>query len=136
MSLCESCTKIGHRCCCSADGTCSEYSPVQTSTLEWQVFYHNFNANQIQPFNIFDHWKFNEDVTSDLRRCSNKVDFAAKLRSHLFYYFCSKCEWEIVIGPWAGSREKCEIKVDVYGQVMLNWRAFLDYVWSSKRSRR
>lgn len=98
--------------------------------LTWNVYYHNFNGGEIQKFNIFDHWKFNEDVSKDLHRCRNREDFGKLLRGHLFYYFNSKCEWEVLISPWVGDKEKGIIKVDVYDQVMMNWDIFLNYVWS------
>ena len=85
-----------------------------------------------------------------------------RLRGHLFYYYGSKCEWELVITSWVPyitiselnrlneEREKTlkkyniepyrlcvnpdvGEKIDVYEQVMLNWDLFLDYVWSHKK---
>ena len=99
--------------------------------LTWNVYYHNFNKSEIQKFNIFDHWKFNEDVSNDLHRCSSRSEFGELLRRNLFYYFCSKCEYEVLISPWVGDREKGTIKVDIYNQVMMNWDVFLDYVWTN-----
>ena len=99
--------------------------------MTWNVYYYNFNAKKIETFNIFDHWKFNEDVQSDLNKCRNREDFARLLKSHLFYYFCSKCEYEVLISPWIGNSREGAIKVDIYDQVMLNFDKFLDYVWTN-----
>ena len=84
------------------------------------------------------------------------------MRRHLFYYYRSKCEWEVVITSWVPhitiselnrlneerertlkehNREPYSLyvnpdvgeKIDVYEQVMLNWNLFLDYVWSHKK---
>lgn len=98
--------------------------------LAWNVYYHDFNKREIRKFNIFDHWKFNEDVSKDLYKCRSREEFAKFLRGHLFYYFNSKCEYEVLISPWIGDREKGTIKVDVYDQVMMNWEIFLDYCWT------
>lgn len=98
--------------------------------MKWNVYYHNFNANKIETFNIFDHWRFNEDVQKDLSKYRNRDDFAQALRRNLFYYFGSKCEYEVLIGPWVGRKDDCTIKVDVYSQVMLNFDTFVDYVWT------
>lgn len=64
------------------------------------------------------------------------VPYAEELRRSLFYYYCSKCEWEVVIGPWCGDRGTKEIKVDVYMQVMNNWDIFVDYVWNEGKKQR
>ena len=102
--------------------------------MEWYVFYHNFNERKIEKLNIFDHSSFAEDFKK-LKKKENDIDkFAEELRLDLFYYFCSKCEYELVITPWIGEAE--DIKVDVYGQVMLNFDKFLDYVWNFKENRR
>ena len=81
--------------------------------------------------NIFDHWKFDEDVQTDLRRCHTKTDFADRLRRNLMYYFWSRCEHEIIVSSWPYT-EIAATKVDIYQQVMLNWEVFLDYVWRHK----
>lgn len=98
--------------------------------MKWNAYYYDYNGNQIKSFNIFDHWKFREDVEKDLNKYKDREEFAKALRGHLFYYFCSKCEWEVLISPWAGKREPdATVKIDVYDQVMQNFEQFLDYVW-------
>lgn len=96
--------------------------------MEWNVYYYNFNGKKIEKFNIFDHYRFREDVEKDLEKYKSKDEFAKALRSHLFYYFGSKCEWEVLISPWIGDGKT--VKVDVYSQVMLNFDVFVDYVWT------
>ena len=130
--ICESCANIGKRCYCSPNSTCLEYTPRDRDKLVWNVLYNSFSESGIKTFNVFDHWRFAKEVNECLSKISNKVDFANELRSDLFYYFCSKCEWEIVVSPWTGDREKGAIKIDVYDQVMMNWELFLDYVWSKR----
>lgn len=132
--------------------------------LEWNVYSHDFNRKEIETFNIFNHGRFLEDVKKNLKKCETKDKFAEELRRSLFYYFGSKCEWEVVITSWVphitiseldrlnAEREETlkkynrnpyslyvnpEVgeKVDVYEQVRLNWNVFVDYVWSHKRSK-
>ena len=103
--------------------------------MKWVVYYHEFNGDKIKVFNIFDHSGFATDVKKYLKKYEVKEEFAEQLRRSLFYYFCSKCEWEILISAWVGSRDSKPIKVDVYEQVMNNWDVFLDYVWNSKRKK-
>lgn len=46
------------------------------------------------------------------------------------YYFWSKCEYEIILSPWAGQAD--DIKIDIYNQIMMNFDRFVDYCWSFK----
>ena len=89
--------------------------------LVWKAYYHSMSGHEIRPFNIFEHGRFREEVRKLLLKYTEKEAFAEELRRSLFYYYCSKCEWEVVIGPWCGDRGTKEIKVDVYMQVMNNW---------------
>lgn len=100
--------------------------------MKWNVFYHDINAQKITTINIFDHYSFNKDVQRNLKQIKDKDEFAEKLRRDLFYYFGSKCEYEVLISPWCGGRGNEDIKVDIYTQVMNNWNIFLDYVWNYK----
>ena len=133
--------------------------------LEWNVYTHNFNGKSIEKYNIFNHGRFMEDVKKELKKCETKEEFAERLRRDLFYYFGSKCEWEIVVTSWTPhitvselerlNKEREETiekygrepyrlyvnpdvgeKIDVYEQVMMNWDLFVDYVWSHKRSKK
>ena len=104
--------------------------------MEWNVFYHNINSQEILPLNIFRHSGFLQDVEKYLKKCSDKEAFSKELRTTLMYYFWCRSEYELIISPWCGDRDTKEIKVDIYSQVMLNWDKFLDYVWSFKKERR
>lgn len=138
---------------------------VDRLKLEWNVFSHDFNKKEIETYNIFEHGRFLEDVKKNLKKCETKEEFAEKFRRDLFYYFGSKCEWEVVITSWPhhittqeldrlnSEREKTireynrepyrlyvspEVgeKVDVYSQVSMNFSHVVDYVWSHKRSKK
>lgn len=131
--------------------------------LEYYVYYHNFNGKSIEKFNIFDHGRFFEDIKKDLKKYDTKEEFAERLRGHLFYYYGSKCEWEVVVTSWVPHITMSELdrinaereetlkkynrepyrlyvnpdvgkKIDIYEQVRLNWDLFVDYVWLHKRS--
>lgn len=131
--------------------------------LEWNVYVEDINKKEIKIFNIFDHGRFLEDVKKDLKKYEIKEEFADRLRGHLFYYYGSKAEWEVVITSWVPHITMSELdrlneereenkkkygrdpyslyvnpdigrKIDVYEQVRLNWCLFVDYVWSRKRS--
>ena len=101
--------------------------------MEWYVFRHNVNSQQIERWNVFDHGRFREDVLRCLKKHGNREEFAEALRKELFYYYGMKSEWEVLIAPWVGGKITNERKVDVYTQVRLNWDAFVEYVWGEKK---
>lgn len=102
------------------------------SKMVWNVYYHNFNSDKIEIYNIFDHCSFNNSAKKYLAECQTKEEFAEELKAELQYYFWSRSEWELIIEPWCVGRNISYIKVDVYDQVMNNWHIFVDYVWSCK----
>lgn len=133
-------------------------------SLEWNVFRYDINKDKIVTFNIFNHWKFDEDVQKSLKKFKDKDEFAEQLRRDLMYYFWSKCEYEVIITSFPPHITMDELdrlnherwshkdkygtdyvrmsinldagaKIDIYEQVMNNWSIFLDYVWNSKRHR-
>lgn len=64
--------------------------------------------------NIFNHFRFEEDTIKHLKECSTKEEFAERISRELFYYFGSKCEYELIItrkdnkitlSPWTGNKE-------------------------------
>lgn len=100
--------------------------------MEWNVYYHDFNANEIVTRNIFKHAMFTKDVNELLRNKNlNKEEFSERLRKDLMYYFWARSEYEVIIKPWVGEGD--DIKIDIYGQVLLNWNRFVDYVWSFRK---
>ena len=103
--------------------------------MEWNVFYHDSNKQELKTFNIFDHSTFNENVQKLLKKYKDKNEFAENLKRELMYYFWCKSEYEVIISPWCGGRNTKDIKVDIYTQVMNNWDIFLNYVWESKQHR-
>ena len=106
---------------------------LKVKYMEWNVFYHDANKQEIRVFNIFKHYSFNKSVEKLLKKCKDKKEFAESIKIELMYYFWSKAEYEIIISPWCGGRYTEDIKVDIYEQVMNNFDIFLDYVWNSKQ---
>ena len=107
--------------------------------LIWNVYIENFNGKRIEPYNLFNHGYFSQDVAAAYKK--HKADFEAfseAVKHSLMYYYWSKSEWEIIIGPWCSTsaRDDMEIKVDVYDQVMLNWEVFINYVWEQLRKKK
>lgn len=101
--------------------------------MEWNVYHYNINKNEIEVFNIFEHGSFMESLRKTCMECKSKDMLADKIKSELRYYFWSKCQWEIIISPWVGRKEPCDIKIDVFDQVMMNFDIFVDYVWKNRK---
>lgn len=111
---------------------------IYESSFTWNVYQQDFNIRKIIIFNIFENSRFEEEV-KNLLEVSNidKDTFSKKLNSILFYYYASRCEYEIGITSWPPcaidketNEPKIYEKVDIYQQVKLNWDAFVDYIWS------
>lgn len=101
--------------------------------LEWNVVIYDINQNKMKVYNVFNHGGFRDDVAKYVKQRKSKEEFSDLVNRALMYYFWNKCEWEILIKPWCGSRNDKEEKVDVYWQVMNNWDHFINYVWNNKK---
>lgn len=101
--------------------------------MEYNVIFEDWNKQEITTYNIFNHYKFREEVIAALKNFSSKEIFEEEIRKSLFYYFCSKCEWEVVVSSFP---ENCGIskKIDVYWQVRNNWEIFINYLLSFKNN--
>lgn len=102
--------------------------------LVWNVYIHDVNHNRITPYNIFQHSSFCKYLykakVKYLKKDSFDFDtFMEEVKKELMCYFWSKCEWGIIIKAWAVS--KVEEKVDVCGQIMMNWEAFKEYLYNN-----
>lgn len=101
--------------------------------MEWYVYYDNVNQKEITKFNIFDHGGFLQDFLKITSSAHTKEYFAELIRKSLMYYFWSRSEYEVLVYPWpAHSLQGPHLKVDVFGQILMNWQAFVDYTWEHR----
>lgn len=97
--------------------------------MKWYVLRYNFNSNEIENFNIFDHWRFTEDVENMLKKYENFNTFKENVKKELMYYFWSKSEYEIIVGglhielDWENFK-----KIDIYSQVLPNLDILCKYI--------
>lgn len=126
--------------------------------MTWNVYRHDINSKEIKTYNVFDHYTFNQDVQKILKKKITYEELSDELKSSAMYCFWSKCEYEVVITsfpPYIDKEElnklvdECEqhpyrtyvnletgIKIDIYGQLKMNWEHFVDYVWGfAKRTK-
>lgn len=100
--------------------------------LQWNVYRINHMKNKVEIFNVFDHWRFQEETIKTLKESETKADFSEELRHLVFYYFGWKYEYEICITSLFSHQKETEEKIDIRHQLMLNWDRFIDYLWNNK----
>ena len=100
--------------------------------LVWNVYYHSINSREIKIHNVFDHYRFYEDVKKAYDHCKAKEEFAESVINSLRYYYWCKAEWEVLISPYVGGAIDEGIRVDISDQVINNWDIFIDYLWSKR----
>ena len=118
--------------------------------LVWNVYKKEWNENKLEVFNIFEHSLFWEEIQKLKKKYKrdNNINLKERVRIYLFYYFGSKCEYEITLTSFPVYIDKEEIdkikksenkycenidlqvekKVDIYEQVMMNYDIFFDYL--------
>ena len=73
-----------------------------------------------------------ENIIKHLKECSTKEEFAERISRELFYYFGSKCEYELIItrkdnkitlSPWMGNKEGI---LDVTDEATFDWNGFYE----------
>lgn len=104
--------------------------------IEWNVYNYNINKNEIEKFNIFNHWSFREYAKKTARKYKTKEEFAEQLKIELKFYFWSRAEYELIIEiteddrlfliPWCGCREPEKVKIEVISDANFDWKAFAD----------
>ena len=129
------------------------------NSLCYYVYKESFNSKKIEKFNVFNNWKFLEDIEKLFKNKPTKEQAADEIKRYLFYYYGSKCEYEIIITSWPCyisneeldkvNEEKLRYKreyghysyvnnivptvgekIDIRQQVLMNWDIFFDYVWN------
>ena len=102
--------------------------------LSWYTYTYNPNAKRIESYDIFSHGGFLKDCRAAAKKFrKDKGSFAEEVKTSLMYYFWSKCEWETILSAWPPTKDRSEeIKIDVFGQVNLNWPVFIEWLWDHK----
>lgn len=119
--------------------------------LSWNVLFEDFNKREIVTYDIFKDGYF-EKIARDIKsRGFDKEYFAEEFRIKLMQQFWSRSEYEVVVTSWPPYVSKEEIerlnnedvkyrtnvnlvvgrKIDIYEQLQMNWKQFIDYVWSN-----
>lgn len=132
--------------------------------MVWNTYRANFNSRRIEIYNVFNHYSFYESVKKIIQKRLSKEDLSVALRREVRYYFWSRCEYEVTIAPFPAYIDDARLekmidqrddfyddygqypcvstvhldsamKVDIADQVLLNWDAFVDYVYKQYKPR-
>lgn len=102
-------------------------------TPEWNVYYYDFNSRTIKVRNILKSQNVIKAIIDATKKHSEKEDFGEEIRKTLMYHFWARAEYEVLIRGWCSAKDEQEMKIDIYEQIKINWDAFLDYVWNSRK---
>ena len=98
--------------------------------MEWNVLYYNYNAKEIQPYNVLHSRK--DAIRKMKKKCGTYEAFSDELRREMMYYFWSKFEWEIEVSSYGGLTDGSEARrFDAYDQLRMNWDRFVEYCWNN-----
>lgn len=97
----------------------------------WSEERYSEHYDSYQVYNVLSHFSFVSEIAEMfLNPKVTKRYFERDLSSSAMYYFWSKAEHEIYVKDyWSNSTSK----IDVYEQLRLNWKPFVNYVWSKRK---
>lgn len=101
--------------------------------LEWNVFVFDFNDNKIRTTNILKDGHFLRDCGEAFKKYKNdEKKIKEEIEKSLMYYYWCRYEYETTITSYPISDRYDGRRIDIYGQVMMNWKPFFEYVFSHK----
>lgn len=105
------------------------------NNLEWNVLNYDWNSKKIVPYNVCCVIDREPELQKLLKTHTDRDTFNKQLRRWCMYHFWSKIEYEISVGDaFEDDMNKLE-KWDIYGQIMLNFERFSNYVWENWREK-
>ena len=100
---------------------------VKNVKLKWNVLFHDFNKDEIIPYNIF-YDDFVLDLSKYLKKQKsyNFEDIKEYINKWAMYQYWSRTEYEIIV---SGLHTKAkDFKIDVYTQIKMNLDRVTEYV--------
>lgn len=105
--------------------------PEKVTMLEWNVYLED--NGHLTRWDIFSHSGFRKGCAKAYRHTRyNRREFLDLVEWELKYWFWCKCEYEVLIVQWPPNEKGPKWKVDVYDQVLTNWAAFAEYIWTHR----
>lgn len=106
---------------------------MKTKNLHWKVFGHDFNKNEIIDYDVFSHIGFVEDLKKADRKAKSDKEFLDEVERSLQYYFWTKAEHEVLVKGLFDDKNESQIKIDVFGQIQMNWDRFAEYLLANRK---
>lgn len=105
------------------------------SSLVWNVYTHDVNTGALKIYNIFENENFLNSILKEAAEPYSLLipdynRFKECVEKKLKYYFCKRCERELIVSPWPPCETNKGEKIDVYDQVMLNFDQFYNYLYN------
>lgn len=106
----------------------------ESNRLRWTCKLFDCNKQAIIDYDVL---KYREDQIKKFKKqCSNKEEFAEKLRREFQWQYWSRCEYEVIIEidennriwlkPWVGCRDEDATKIDVTDDDSFDWHGFAE----------
>lgn len=95
------------------------------SNPEFYVYYHNFNEDKIETFDVIPQIK--PFILKNKKYYWDKEQFQKELNAEIMSRYWCKSEWEVIVSAWVGGNAEC--KIDVYHQIKNNWTLFWRMCW-------
>lgn len=102
---------------------------VKNINLEWNVLMWDSNAKKVVNYNVLGK-ELIERLHKEIVRkktITNYEQLKETVRSWCMYYYCSKCECEIMVGGWFAEEDEFE-KIDAWRQIEMNLDRMCEYI--------
>lgn len=101
---------------------------IRKLNLRWYVLNHDFNANTIIQWNIFNSSRFLDCLEEAIKKYTTFESFKERLNKDLMYCYWSKAEYEIIAGGLFAKKDDDFSKIDIYSQVKPNLDILANYI--------
>lgn len=100
--------------------------------MEWYVILYDVNKRDFIKYNVFNNSHLHRDIDLIMgKKELTWMDISDWVKSSANYAFHSKGEYEMVLNSWPDFG--VDKKVDVYWQLSINWKNFIDYIYAEYR---
>lgn len=93
----------------------------------WNVWNWSFNHDDLETYDVGYRFVLAVDQARPGELPTTLEELDGFLLSEARYCFWAKCEYEMIVTGWP--QQKNERKVDIYGQLRLNWDRFVSAFW-------
>lgn len=100
--------------------------------LVWNVLRWDTNKKKVEVYNVFSDKDFVPDLYKKIKskKITNYEELKERVKNYLMYYYWSKTECEMSIGPIPYNIKDINIfkKIDIYSQLEINLDLIVKYI--------